>query len=121
MAAINKPFLSGSQISSRTIATDTTTAGTSFGVSANTKEILAYIKVSSRTDGTFTPKIQGSADNSTWIDLKAGTAISSNTQNFTSWAVAVDGALPPFVRLAVLSASTTTGATVEASIFIDHR
>ncbi len=121
MAAINKPFLSGSQISSRTIATDTTTTVTSFGVSAKTKEVLIYTKVSSRTDGTFTGKLQGSVDDSTFIDLKAGTAISSNTQNFISWSTAVDGVLPPFLRLAVLSASTTSGATVEASIYIDNR
>jgi hypothetical protein len=29
--------------------------------------------------------------------------------------------MPPFIRAAVVSASTTTGATVVASIFVDHR
>jgi len=121
MAAIIKPFLSNSQISSRTIATDITTTGTGFGVSANTQEVLLSVTVSSRTDGTFTPTIQGSIDGTTWITLKSGTAINSNTTNQTSWVVAKDGSMPPFIRAAVVSASTTTGATVVASIFVDHR
>jgi hypothetical protein len=123
MAAVTQPTRSGeNNISSGVIATNTDTAGAAFGPSKATKEVLMYTKVSSRTDGTFTPKIQGSVDEGvTWVDLKSGTAISSNTQNFTSLVIEKDGALPRLLRIVVTSASTTSGATVEASIYVDNR
>jgi hypothetical protein len=62
MAALTKPSRSDTAIASQTIATDTDTSGVSFGISADTTEILMFTKVSSRTDGTFTPKIEGSVD-----------------------------------------------------------
>jgi hypothetical protein len=123
MAAITNPSSPHeNNITSQTIATDTDTSGVQFAPSAKTKELNMYTKVSSRTDGTFTPKIEGSQDGgTTWVTLKSGTAISSNTQNFTSWVSQKDGALPPLLRITVTSASTTSGATVEASIKLDYQ
>ena len=116
MAAINTPTRPEAQIASQVIATDTTTYGTAFGISAKTTEILMKLDVSSRTDGTYTPIIQGSVDGTDFVTLVSGTAISSETHNHTDFAVAVDGALPPIIRIGVTSASTTTGATVAATV-----
>lgn len=121
MAAVTKPTRPEAQIASGVIATDTDTAATAFGISAKCNEILMFTKVSSRTDGTFTPKIQGSVNGTDWVVLATGTAISSNTSNFTELAVAVDGALPPIIRIVVTSASTASGATVEASVYLNER
>lgn len=116
MAAITKPTRTEAQIASGVIATDTTTYGAAFGISAKTTEILVKLDVSSRTDGTYTPIIQGSIDGTDFVTLVTGTAISSETHNHTEFAVAVDGALPPIIRIGVTSASTTTGATVAATV-----
>lgn len=121
MAAIIQPTRTEANIASQTIATDTDTSGIAVGISAKTTELLMFTKVSSRTDGTFTPKIEGSVNGTNWVTLASGTAISSNTHNHTEVAVAVDGALPPLVRITVTSASTTSGATVEASLYMNDR
>ncbi len=109
----------GLGIASGTINTDTDTSGTSFSVSANTKNIIAVMKVSSRTDGTYTLKIEHSHDNTNWETLKAGSGVTTNDTVYVQYSEAVDRACFSYIRVTVTSASTTTGATVEASIYYD--
>lgn len=119
MAAILKSSNpNGSDIASQAIASNTTTAGNQIPLPHRIKEIILQTQCTARTDGTFTPQIDGSFDGSTWINLKQGTAITSVTQNFTSWVVEKDGALPPIIRISILSASVTSGATLNAKVFI---
>ena len=116
MAATNKPTRPEAQIASQVIASDTNTYGLTFGISAKTTEIVAKLDISARTDGTFTPRIEGSIDGTDFVTLATGAALSTATHNHTEFAVAVDGALPPIIRIAILSASTTSGATMSMTV-----
>lgn len=112
--------IQGRALASATIATDTTTAAQPFAVSPQTKAIAAVMTIASRTDGTYTLKIQHSHDGgTTWKDLVASSGITADGTTYLEYAEAVDGACFGLVRVAVLSASTTTGATVGAVIFHD--
>jgi hypothetical protein len=110
--------LYGAQIAAQVIGSNTTTAGNGFGANPQTREIILETICASRTDGTFTPQIDGSMDGTNWINLKQGTAITANGRNFTSWVIEKDGALPPFLRISILSASVTTGATLTGTVKI---
>jgi len=119
MAALLVPKnVNGVEITSQTITTNTTTAGNGWAVPQNTKEILLYTECTARTDGMFTPQIDGSIDGINWINLKQGLNIITVTKKLTSWVVEVDGALPPFVRISILSTLVTSGATLNAKVFI---
>jgi hypothetical protein len=116
MAAIFLPAYSTDvKLVAAVIDTDTTTAATGFKVESRYKKIIMLTTVSSRDDGTFTPQIDGSFDGVTWVNLKQGTAITSNTSNFTQY----EGVIPPYLRISVLSASTTDGATVAADFRLE--
>ena len=108
MAAIFLPANSaGVQRAAAVINSDATTAATGFKVESRYKKIIMLTTVTSRSAGTFTPQIDGSFDGVTWINLKQGTAISTNTSNFTTY----DGVIPPYLRTSILSASSAN-ATV---------
>lgn len=107
----------GRAIASQTIATDTTTAGEKFAVNGTTTAIIALIKVSSRTDGTFTLKIQHSHDGSNWEDYKAASGLSTDDTVYLTATEDADGPFFGLVRIVVVSASTTSGATVEADVY----
>lgn len=115
MAVTNK----GKGIASGTIATDTDTNAQATVVNANTRNIIAQMKVSSRTDGTFTCKIEHSHDNSNFEVLKAGSGVTTNDTVYVLYNEDKDGPCFSHVRVTVTSASTTSGATVEADIFHD--
>lgn len=123
MAAIIQPSISGANIASQSITTNTTVAGYGFGVSAATSEILIAMKITARTDGTFVNTLQGSVDSgTTWVTLKSGTNITAAGTTFISWVVEVDGALPPLLRAAIVSTSVTSGATgVSSNVFLNKR
>lgn len=109
----------GRSIASQVIATDTDTAGQPFSVDASTKNMILVCKVSSRTDGTFTPRVEHSHDGSNWETLKAGAAISTNDTTYTAFEESNDGPCLGLIRIVVTSASTTSGATVEAELRYD--
>lgn len=97
------------------IATDTTTTGVKFQLHPHAKELVAVSTVSSRTDGTYTTSIEHSPDGSTWFTLATGAAQSADG----SVAVTVASTVSVFqwVRASILSASTTTGATVTVDLY----
>lgn len=102
-------------LASGVIATDTATNGAALQLPTQAHNKFLVMEVTSRTDGTFTPKVQHSMDGSVWEDLVAGSGISAN--GIESVAFPVTGNLP-YVRAVVTSASTTSGATIEA--FFTH-
>lgn len=111
--------IKGRGISSGTIASDTDTSGQKFAVGAHTKSIIGEMKVSSRTDGTFTLKIEHSHDGSNFETLKAGSGVSTDDTVYVLYNEAVDGPCFGNIRITVTSASTTSGATVEADVWHD--
>jgi hypothetical protein len=113
MAASSK----GKGIASGTIATDTDTSAQATTVDATTTSLKAYMTVSSRTDGTFTLKIEESHDGSNWEQLVASSGVTTNDTVYIDFQQEVDGAFFSKIRITVTSASTTSGATVEAGLF----
>lgn len=117
MSAHSKPLKNGvpsNLYDATVIATDTTTTGAAFQVPVHAQQLIAISTVSARTDGTFTTTIQHSPDGITWYTLKAGSAQSTNS------AVLIHDVTVPnftYVRASILSASTTTGATVAVSLY----
>lgn len=106
-------------IASGTIATDTDTSSSANVVDASTKNAIGVMKVSSRTDGTYTLKLEHSHDNSNWETLKAGSGVTTNDTVYVIYEEANEGPCFSHLRLTVTSASTTTGATVEAELWFD--
>lgn len=100
-------------IPAATIATDTTTNGT--GVDCNDlKSITFYFATGAYTDGTYTPNIQESDDNSTWTDVEAVNVIGSETALSAANTVVSIGAHPQkrYARAQIVSTSTTSGAVI---------
>lgn len=101
------------------IATDTTTTSTARVLPAHANQVLAISTVSSRTDGTFTVTIEHSDDGVTFIPWEAGTAQSANgvVQIHTT----DHKPIMTYVRASILSASTTSGATVEVKLLFGNQ
>jgi hypothetical protein len=81
----------------------------------------AIVHFGAYTDGTHTPKLQESDDNSTWSDVAAGdqlgsfSAVSSGGGANTIQAVGYKGA-KRYIRVVLTLAGTTTGAGSEALV-----
>jgi hypothetical protein len=102
-----------------TIATDTTTTSTAYLLPVHANQVIALSTVSSRTDGTYTTTIEHSADGSNWHTWEAGSAQSANgtVQIHTTDAKPI----LPYVRASILSASTTSGATVAVELYFGNQ
>ena len=100
------------------IATDTTTTSTARVLPVHAQEVIAISTVSARTDGTYTVTIQHSADGTNWHTWKAGSAQTTNAAILIH-----DVTIPilPYVRASILSASTTTGATVKVELYFGNQ
>jgi hypothetical protein len=72
-----------------------------------------------RKQHTYTLKIEHSHDGSNWETLKAGSGVTTNDTVYVTYTEAADGPCLGLVRITVTSASTTTGATVEAEVRFD--
>lgn len=110
-------------LASASIASSTTTNGNS--VDMQGAESLAFVFFSGAyTDGTYTPQIEESSDNSTWsavadadlIGTEASAAITAANEVFDIGYVGNER----YVRLAVVSTSVTTGATIGATAVKGH-
>lgn len=122
MAAVIQPMASTANLSSQAITSNTTTAASGFAVSADVKEILVAMTIGARTDGTFVNTLQGSIDGTTFVTLKSGSNITAAGTTFISWVTDVDGALPPILRICIVSTGVTTGATAcTQNIFLNRR
>jgi len=100
------------------IATDTTTTSTARILPVHANQVIAISTVSSRSDGTFTVTIQHSADGVVWHTWKAGSA------QITDASILIhDITVPilPYVRASILSASTTSGATVGVELYYGNQ
>jgi hypothetical protein len=104
------------------IATDTTTVSDGIHLHAHAQELILVSTVSSRTDGTFTVTLQHSPDGTNWTNVldDGGSAVSTGAQSADGIAyqqVLKNVAIFPHVRASILSASTTSGATVEVDLY----
>lgn len=96
------------------ISSDTTTAGPGINVS-DKSSLLFTFHAGVYTDGTYTPNIQDSDDNSTFADIDDDHLIGTEAAAaLTTNGVSSIGAhtFKKWVRARIVSASTTTGATI---------
>lgn len=113
------------------IATNATTAGTVYDLVDNSSVVVkVQMVVSNRTDGTFTPLLEWSDDNVTFVaipdeSLKLrdanGNYIETNQE--ATAALSADGTVElgvvknkQYIRASVVSTSVTTGADVDVVI-----
>jgi hypothetical protein len=90
---------------------------------ANAQENTFYVHPGVVTDGTHTPKLQDSADNSAWADVVVATdqvgtlaAIASNVIQQVSYIGS-----KRFVRVVMTTAGATTGAVASAGAVVKLR
>jgi len=102
------------------------------------ESVTGLLRISARTDGTYTPKFQLSADGSNWYDVDAvgyaGGAAPSSQNAVGDYlfglieprsAAAITAGVDPLaalknVRIVVTQASGTTGATFQADVLLSH-
>jgi hypothetical protein len=105
-------------IPAQTIATDTTT-NPSAGVDMNDKvAVLFEFFTGARTDGTYTPNIQESDDDSTYTEVDSERIIGAETALSAANGMTSIGVHPTkrYVRCQAVSASTTSGAIVGVNV-----
>lgn len=95
------------------ITTNTTTNGT--GINVSDKSSITFIfTLAGYTDGTYTPNIQESDDDTTYTDIAAGNLIGTEAAAaLTTNGISSIGChtFQKWVRAQILSTGTTTGAT----------
>ena len=96
------------------IAADGTTYSEEFTLPTDAKEIYFQSVISSRTDGTFTLTLEHSLDGTNWYTYVANAAQSADGSIIGTYTA---NPIAGHVRVKILAASTTTGATVQASIY----
>lgn len=113
-------FVASRQVGPVAIASSTNTDGAAVDLAAYPGwKVLLVASVGSRTDGTYTFKLQSSDDGSTgWTDETAvdGSAAAVSAANTT-----VEAAYAPtrrYVRVRAVSASVTSGAVADAYILL---
>lgn len=93
---------------------------------ANVIENKIDFEFGAYTDGTHTPKLQDSADNSTFADVAAGdqvgtlTAVSSSAGQNATQSVSYIGS-KRYVRGVITTSGTTTGAIIGVSYQVKKR
>jgi hypothetical protein len=97
-----------------TIDADTTTSGSGVDVSGAAAVNVVFF-IGTRTDGTFTPNVQVSDDNSTWTNAESFELNGSETAITATAGITVVGIkgnlLKKYVRGQFVSTATTSGAT----------
>jgi len=101
------------------IATDTTTVSDLKILPVHANQVIAVSTVSSRSDGTFTTTIEHSPNGTDWYTWKAGSSQSSD--GAVQIYVTDNKPIFPYVRASILSASTTSGATVEVKLYFGNQ
>lgn len=100
-----------------TISSNTTTSGNGVDVSSYAAVIMDF-QTGTRTDGTYTPNVQESDDNSTWTNVEAYDLIGSETAitaSNTIVSVGYNGS-KKYVRGQLVSTSVTSGCTACACV-----
>lgn len=108
-------------LASQTIDSDTTTVGSAIQINRRQVGLIGVINVSTYTDGTYTLSLEESPDGTNWVaaDLATSAAIAAAGAD----AAKVNDDVPHlvYVRASVLSASTTTGATIQVDLHYEDR
>lgn len=112
MSVGNKQILLEAQV----VAADGTTKGSTIDLPPFAKDFIVACEVSSRTDGTYTLTVEHSPDGTNWFTLGAVAAISSNIMSIK----VVTTQSFHHVRSSLLAASTTSGATIECTIWYQN-
>lgn len=108
------------QVGPVSIATDTNTDGTAIDLADYPGwKVLLIGSVGTRTDGTFTFKLQSSADGSTsWTDETAVDGSVAAISAASTTRVAAYSPSRPYVRIRLTSASTSSGALVAGYVVL---
>lgn len=97
-----------------TISSNTTTSGSGVDISGAAAVIL-HFSIGTRTDGTYTPNVQVSDDNSSWSNAEAYELIGSETAITATAGITSVGikgnVLKKYVRGQIVSTSVTSGST----------
>ena len=101
-------------IPAASIATDTTTNPAASLEVGDAVSILFLLASGAWTDGSYTPNIQESDDDSAWTEVSADRIIGAETAIGAANTMVTIGVHPTkkYVRCQVVSASTTTGAII---------
>lgn len=101
-------------LSPATISTNTTTAGSGVAVDGSSAVMLVF-QTGTRTDGTYTPDVQFSDDNSTWSDAASYELNGAETAITASNTIVTVGVKPnvlkKYVRGRFVSTGTSSGCT----------
>lgn len=96
------------------ITSNTTTSGSGVDISGAASVVLRFA-IGTRTDGTYTPNVQFSDDNSSWTSAEAYELVGSETALTASNGITSVGIkgnnLKKYVRGQFVSTSVTSGAT----------
>ena len=95
------------------------TTSDGFVITRRDKNLIAVLEVSSFTDGTYDVDIQQSPDGVTW-GLVELAAIPSGIAAGIQYINLPDAHLPQ-IRAVVTATGVTTGATVNVSLYSEHR
>lgn len=102
-----------------TISTNTTTSGSGVDISGATSVVLRF-QSGTRTDGTYTPNVQISDDNSNWTNAAAYELNGSETAITASNTIVSVGlkpnVFPKYVRGQFVSTGTSSGCTACAIV-----
>lgn len=115
---------------------NTTTNGSGVAIEGY-ESLSALMRISARTDGTYTPKIQLSADNTTFYDLDAAAYIGgaapgaanavgdtligvAQISSAAAVAAGVANTALIYARVCVTQAGGTTGATFQTDLILGH-
>lgn len=100
------------------------TDGTVNGASADLKgyhSAIAFVDSDAWTDGSHIVKLQESSDNSTFSDVAAGqVTIDGAADDDQAYKIPYNG-FERYIRLAIVTSSSSTGAIVGASIVRGHK
>ena len=104
------------------ITSSTTTTGKAFNLHAHAEGLVLESVVSARTDGTYTVTLQHSLDGVNWTNVlmsDGSTAFATAAQSTNSRVykyLLKDVPFCNYVRVSILSATVTTGATVAVNL-----
>lgn len=105
-------------ITSTNVTANGATNGAAVSLDSYETNPIAVLTVSSRTDGSYTLKLQHSADGVNWTDY--GSGASALTADGTR-VLGIDSQATPlltYIRPVVTAGAVTTGATVKVDLYV---
>lgn len=131
-------LVSKQSLASTAVTNANTTTNGNGVVTTGFESVTGQLRISARTDGTYAPKFQISADGTNWYDLDAagyqGGALPTAQNAVGNYlfgmreplsAAAITAGVDPLaalknIRICVTQASGTSGATFQADVLLSH-